>query len=510
MDPIETVWQELLTSALLGTERRPPTLPTTPGQLGDVLAGLDPTDSPRYLLDAAAALALYRRAGRLPERTSANPVSACAPDELPRCNPAAAARLSAMLGGLHKVLIPEWLQLANAAHLRVPEELASELLFWGEAQQEPIGLLLPVLGKRGRWLAEQVPTLEKVRSAILAAEATESAIPVLWQTEGKSIRQLLLGRIRRSNSSAALPLLQSTWQEESAEERAAFLEILEEGLNMTDEPFLEAALDDRAKGVRAAAANLLSRLQASSLVKRQTERALLSIRFKPGGFLRKAQIEVTLPDACDEGMIRDGVQAKRMISAGLGEKGEWLFQILSTVPPSIWCQKWGKTPSELLEIAAGGEWQKLLHEGWTVAAGRHADPDWAEAVLKLDPRRSLLFNALPDERRSALLRSQLQSKPSEGMELLFGYPEPWGIDLSRMCVQQLRAYYLKSNDASWQYSFNNVIRMVGRRMDPNLLTEAAQKLPEKADPGSAWEKAVEDLLTLLDFRRQMREELNDA
>ncbi|NDZ69439.1 hypothetical protein G3I52_34770, partial [Streptomyces cyaneofuscatus] len=49
-------WEELVTSALLGTDRRPPTAP----------GGPVPADGPAALLDAAALHTVRRRAGLLP------------------------------------------------------------------------------------------------------------------------------------------------------------------------------------------------------------------------------------------------------------------------------------------------------------------------------------------------------------------------------------------------------------------------------------------------------------
>ncbi|WP_456151184.1 DUF5691 domain-containing protein, partial [Actinomadura formosensis] len=56
-DPV-SVWNEHVTAALLGTERRePPVLPEAPGA---------PDDRAGRLLDQAALLAVRRRAGRMP------------------------------------------------------------------------------------------------------------------------------------------------------------------------------------------------------------------------------------------------------------------------------------------------------------------------------------------------------------------------------------------------------------------------------------------------------------
>ena len=97
-------------------------------------------------------------------------------------------------------------------------------------------------------------------------------------------------------------------------------------MSLDDETFLEAALDDRRKEVRGAAADLLARLPESALRRRALERALPLLKFKSNK-LRRKTIEVTLPEACDKAMQRDGVEPKPGFR-GVGEKAWWLQQML--------------------------------------------------------------------------------------------------------------------------------------------------------------------------------------
>src|SRR5205085_1324039 len=61
---IEERWQELTAAALLGVERQAPPLDSTGTAVDRLLERIDPADRAGALLDAAAALALYRRAGQ--------------------------------------------------------------------------------------------------------------------------------------------------------------------------------------------------------------------------------------------------------------------------------------------------------------------------------------------------------------------------------------------------------------------------------------------------------------
>ena len=81
----------------------------------------------------------------------------------------------------------------------------------------------------------------------------------------------------------ARELLAAGWSRETAEERAQLLAALSHGLSRADEEFLEAALDDRAAGVRAAARDLLARLPESAFLRRAAARAAGLLRLKSGG-----------------------------------------------------------------------------------------------------------------------------------------------------------------------------------------------------------------------------------
>ena len=62
--------------------------------------------------------------------------------------------------------------------------------------------------------------------------------------------------------------MESTFKDETWEDREAFVQRFAAGLSDADEPFLEAVLDDSRKAVRVAAAELLRRLPRSAYAQR--------------------------------------------------------------------------------------------------------------------------------------------------------------------------------------------------------------------------------------------------
>ena len=127
--PAQDVWEELVTTALLGTDRRTPP-GAAPGRA-----------APVALLDAAATQTVRRRAGLRPAPAAARPEPA--PEDARPALPAAAARRLSMLladrpgtggGGRRGTapdlmeLLPQWLATANARGFAAPPEMLPALL----------------------------------------------------------------------------------------------------------------------------------------------------------------------------------------------------------------------------------------------------------------------------------------------------------------------------------------------------------------------------------------------
>ena len=312
-------WPELVSVALLGTERREP-----PAFADQVLAGLAGRGGAEdRLLSAAGSLAVFRRAGRLAR--PAPPLPEPAPAEtLPACGPAAAARLSLLLDD-HRALLPEWLRAVGQRGLRVPAERLPDLLEAATANQALRGDVEAVLGERGRWLAAQAPRWGWA-APLPGAEAEREA---LWLAGPRPQRRRLFAMLRRTRPDEARQLLERGWSREEAADRAWFTAAFGEGLAPADEPLLESALDDRRQEVRAAAGRLLARLPGSAFARRMTERTVPLVRVEGGAWLR-----VTLPDELGESAARDGII--RRPPRGTGERAWWLLQLVASTPLSAW------------------------------------------------------------------------------------------------------------------------------------------------------------------------------
>ncbi|MDL2077706.1 DUF5691 domain-containing protein [Streptomyces sp. GXMU-J15] len=522
-------WEELVTSALLGTDRRTP-------------PGTDPArEAPVALLDAAAVETVRRRAGLRPA-PAAERLEPAAGDTRPALPPAAARRLALLLadrtagagGGRRGTapdlteLLPQWLTAANAHGYAPPPHLLPALLDAARGRTDLRPAALRFAGTRAVWLARLNPDW---RFALRAAPGADSALPGpeetervqrLWQEGLFAERVALLAALRAREPAAARELLASTWATERAEDRLMFLDSLRTNLGAADEPFLEQALADRSRNVRATAAELLSALPGSALAARMAVRAGACVAVDRTGDTPTLTVEA--PHECDPAMERDGVVAKA--PAGRGQRSWWLGQVVEAAPLGCWPGRLGgRTPAEIVALPVADDWQAELHAAWCRAAVRQRDPVWARALLGVPSapeaggpgavslaERAKLLGTLGAEERAEWVAGFIAAHGlSEAFQLLGVCAVPWAPALGRAVVDALN---IARDAGSYPWSFSGVMGLAERCLDPaeaNRLDGllAVPDEAEDASPGAGghWAEAFQRLVTTLRLRAAMLAEL---
>ncbi|WP_328922332.1 DUF5691 domain-containing protein [Streptomyces griseoaurantiacus] len=520
-------WPELVTTALLGTDRRtPPGLP--PGR-----------EAPAALLDAAAVAAVRRRAGLRAAPAAPRPESA-APDPRPPLPSPAARRLAALLadrpgtgGGRRgaapdlRELLPQWLALANERGFAAPPELLPALLDAARGRTDLRPAALAFAGPRALWLARLNPDWRFALRAAPGGGGLPSAeesdrVRDLWRRGLLAERVALLSALRARTPAAGRALLSSTWPAERAEDRLMFLDSLRSGLGPQDEPFLERALTDRSRNVRAVAAELLSALPGSALAARMGSRAATCVAVDVTAPVPTLVVEA--PHECDAGMERDGVVAQP--PSGRGERSWWLSQLLDAAPLSTWAARFGgRTPEEIVALPVADDWQGELHAAWCRAAVRQGDAAWARALLGAPSapeaggpgavslaERAKLLGTLGAEERAAWVAGFIGTHGlSEAFQLLGVCAVPWEGELGRAVVDALN---IARDAGSYPWSFSGVMGLAERCLAPAEADrlEGLTAIPDETEgaapgAGSYWAEAFQRLTATLRLRALMTAEL---
>jgi Family of unknown function (DUF5691) len=486
-------WDELVSAALLGTERHPVDVGGLPGPVATVASGLSESDS--RLLGAAALATNYRRAGvRALAAVPAPPVAE--PESARVVGSAAAIRLDRLLGRNDAELLHEWLIAVAARGLRPPVEALPALLDTA-ARQPSVGVVLArVLGARGRWLAGFRPEWAQV-----VAEPPVPTDPAVWTHGEAAPRRAYLAGLRERDPDAARELLAGTWQTEPAAERVQLLAVLGAGLSTSDEPMLEAALDDRSVRVRHLAAGLLAQLPISAYADRMWDRLRSWVR-RDGD-----RVVVTPPAECDAAMLRDAIvptpQGPMAAGPSVGPRAWWLRQVIETAPLAGWSDLLGVDPTAALALPVEGGWSVTLRDGWAAAAARQRDPQWATALLGLDDVDPYpLLNALPPAQRADAVALRLSAAPTEGHTLLALCPGPW----PPLLVDRVLAMLTGQTAAPQTLGLPVVLRLVAHRLPPDAAPRVAT-VAAGYDPTSPWPAQLAAVVDLLTFRSQLHEEI---
>ena len=463
-------WDGLVSSALLGTDRRPPHFEELPEHVQE-------RQGDGGLLDAAALATVYKRAGRTPLR-EVEPLPAAPGEDRPLPRPVAIRRLAAMLGGFQATALGEWLRAADARGWGVPPEHLPALADYARNRAEYRPLVITAAGRRARWLADLNPEWRFLHAAV-----AESNDPELW-THGNTLqRRTWLRTLRSQDPETAREALAEVWPTESATTRADFLSLLADGLSKQDEDFLEAALDDRSKEVRRAAGRLLARVPGAQYGVRMTERLHSHLTLTQG------VLAVDLPKRLTQSMERDGIDSQN--PEGVGKRAWWFLQIVANTTLSEMNPLWLETPVE-------GCAPEILQAAWTEAAIREGSAEWARALLRSEASTGSrspaeLLRLLPaDEwaRAVDVLRTTV-----DVAELVGGLPVPWPASLASMILDQLAKV---GTNRAWA----RLASIAARAVPPDVLNHPITREPTGEE--DTWRRRLVETLI---FRREMYEEL---
>ncbi len=500
--------------ATLGTRRAP--LPKESPWPDDSLApaGAEPASRETCLLRAAAAGAIWERAGT---REGQGAVG------LPQDFPAPAGReldeltgwrLARILGGDHPYLLGEWLEAAAATGRSLPPHWLPMVL--DHVAPEARAGYASVLGPAAAWLAGRNPRW------IVTPDADLS--DARWQEGSLEERRLLLAAVRKRDRARSHAWLRSTWEADSPEAREAFLAIITTDVAAEDEPFLESVLDDKRKAVRLAASDALARLPDSALARRVLARleALVELEAPHGGMLgklRKRKLRIDLPTAPDKAAQRDGIEAKPPAARKIGERAFWLSQLMAVVPPSHWCRRFDCDAQSFLDAVLATDYASELLGALTHAAVRHPQREWslalARAWMASSQDMNVVLPALHDlakagspADRAALLEQQLlDTRPANAgylSHLLDAADLPWNETITQLALDHL-ANVVASSKETWSQSRNSLDAWA-RRCDIGIGARRVAALLEKYAEGHSWRNALEQFNDIVAFRAAMHKE----
>lgn len=175
-DSLDAYWRELVTTSMLGTDRREPP-PPPPGPVADLVADAQRPDGASRMLASVAAVAAARRAAFVPGPPAAG-LQPPAADERsgegrPWCSPSAVATWREIVSNW-QVLEDEWMLTLVERGLSLPPDALVDAL--ARHRGDPVRRARAMLaaGRVGPWLVDHLPALAASSTRSVPAEAVAS------------------------------------------------------------------------------------------------------------------------------------------------------------------------------------------------------------------------------------------------------------------------------------------------------------------------------------------------
>ena len=387
-------WENLLNTALLGTEKQKPNLKLYPESL-QILAQKNALEQPENLLKFVALAAQYQSVGsknvrQLPITWQHRYLTAHSEAV---CSPQASQILLGIIADDNKFMLEYWLFNCKAKGQVVSQLAVAELLDYVANKVKLHPKVTPILGTVGRWLAQQNTQWELIHS---------TPPQDIWENGKYEEKLAFFQQLRQQNPQEARQLLEQSWNKENATHRLGYLTILENQLSNADEPFVREALKDKSQKVKQQAFAMLLKLPDSPEAQqlRQYFSTIVSLKDTKSD----KRIEINYPETPAWLKFRDecliGTKApKDSLNA------TWLQQILPFLPLSAWEQHLGRTPNQLLNIVR--EKPKVhseILEVFNQALDLQQDMQWVDAYISVG-----IPNEIP-EKLWAFMPPNLQEK----------------------------------------------------------------------------------------------------
>ena len=512
-------WESLLEQSILGLQGNVTQIVADNDKLASLLTtALQTENNERGFLRCIALVNAYRKAGEkkceLPKVETLN----IANDEtLAECSDAASLRLRSFLMDNRELLTQQWCHYAEITQQRVSYSLLPLLLQAGRNSRQLRPVIVKVIGERGLWLAQFNSDWS------YATRSSQQANTDDWQLLPDQERCLYLSELRQKTPDIAREQLSGFWKQQSAKQRLELLQSFVINLNKADIEFLESLVNtDRSKGVRKLAAELLMRLSDSAITQKMRQQASAFIIKSPKkGLLGKVKIELKLqfPEAYLEDWESLGIEREPpSYGKKIGQKAGWLEQLLVWIPPNDWCQQFGLSATQLIDLAKHSDWTELLMTVWHQASVIHQDHEFAEALFKQHQLFSgqkdshyylaeMVLHSLPISQRQQLIAELLPKLNRwEYYTILSKLNIDWDEPLSLQFIQQLFTKPPTKKNASYYYGTRQSLDLLALKIDPSCFEKITAKysklLKELSD-----DEPLESFYQTYQLRHQMQQEL---
>lgn len=426
---------EIMKAALLGTDQYVPDIGSVGPDIFRKIQALETGKEDRFLKAAYAALR-YQEAGAQPVA-----IDFALPECPPEARPYAGDRLTALIHAALKdkgeVLFRYYLYRIAKSEKVLPSWLVPMVLNKALEAPKDRADLLEVCGEAGKWLCSLNP-----KWAAMALPDTEAGST--WETGTLEQRKVLLTHVRKTDPASAIALLETTLAEENAANRLIFVQLLAEGLSISDEPFLQKLTTDKSQKVKEAAFDLLKQIPGSALNSAylQALTNLLEVREERHLLVtKKKMLGIRADRPLDDALFKTGID-KVSKERGVDDHVYQAAQLLAFTDPAQLAPRLGMSDQELISALLHFKAAGVLVPFLVRSAVLYGNKAWSLALLHRDEATDIrLLDALEENERSAFYGKFLQNSLMTLLTYLFddGYT-PLPVKLAEQVIDYLARF----------------------------------------------------------------------
>ncbi len=397
---------EILKTALLGTDKHMPQASSLLQETGTKLNALQTDKEDRFLKTAITSL-LFEEAGKTAISIN-HTMAECEEETLPIISEGLATLMDVAFKGNDEVLLGYYLYIIHKNKQVITARLIPSALNKAIENKKLAITLVNACGKTGEWLGKLNESWRKFFE--------KSQEDDLWETGNLDQRKAHLVEIRQNDAAKGIKLLTAIFPSENAANRLMFLEQMQFNSSLADEPFLLSISKDKSQKVKETAINMLRKIQGTAINKLYLDHLLRILSIKEERHLliaKKKVLDISKEILPDEEIFNTGIERVSSVK-GVDDYIHITGQLLSYIDPIVLAKELGVSLEELLQLFFQHKKSNQLIPFLAKSAALFKNETWAAILLQHHEYRNLnLLAVLPAQDRlnyyQHFIENQLQS-----------------------------------------------------------------------------------------------------
>lgn len=338
-------------------------------------------------------------------------------------------------------------QLEQHSLLVAPHLIPQMLDFAAKHQSLAKPAFLHSLGIRANWLSQFNKTWQKLYEQNIETND--------WELMDFEARKHYLAHLRKTDPAEVVKWLAEVFQQENAQKRLGFLEILEENAGPYDEAFLLNLLQDRSTKVQDKAKEFLSKIPGSTVNQAFVEHFFNVVHIKEERrmLINKKRVLEVKNKRPDDILFEFGL-VEISSTKGFADHMFWMAQCVRYVNPEDIAEKYFLPKEEIFKLFINHQDYHLLHEYLAEWAINQKDAVLAHLLLEKSgispefmPLMEDLLEVLPKQQRTIVLLNNLpknvggQAEPaaSQAIDYIVNKNEPLAMEMATAILQVLKS-----------------------------------------------------------------------